>query len=410
MLGGLLTGLWLTAASSVGYEAHARVLTRARAATGAELLQGASASDVELLPTLVLKYKEQNLEGRVLYAPRLTLREALGDSRTQVVQGVRFQGEWRVQRGLRLFAEEHATYGTVDLFTQGGGVVPGSGVDVDPNGGGTSGGDTSGDVPLEPVPSGAVHFASSLTTLGGETTWLHPRLRLSGTLGYLVSGGTDGAARLAVPMQWGPRARVDARWALTRLDGLTTTATLTDARFSTGARATVVQLDETWAHRFSRETDGALGLGLGVTEVRDASAQDGQGGLLPGARLSLGHRFLSREAPLEARLTTRVSPFLDRIEGTVYPRAEATLLVTWTALPRLWVYGQGGAARALGGGAQGGDSMALGSVGSRWRLARDVNLEAELRGNWLNQHGLQVAERFQWAATVGLSVSRTGMF
>jgi hypothetical protein len=404
VLGGALTGCWLTvAAATADYEAHLRATTRARTATGAEALQARVAGDVELQPTLRVHAEEQNLEAWLSYSPRLTLRQPLADSRTQLLHAGRLQGEWRVQRGLRLTAEEYATYGTVDLFNQLLETpVPGTGGQTPP-----------ADVPLEPVPQGAVRFASSLTTLGWETTSLAPRLRLWGTLGYALGGGLDDVARLSVPFQHGPRLRVDARYSLTRLDGLTTTATATDSRFSTGARATVVQLDETWAHRFSRATEGELGLGVGLAWARPADGSDAahlQGSVLPGARASVAHRLLSREYPLEARLTTRLAPFIDRLTGGVYPRAEATLLLTWTAAPGVWVYGQGGAARVLGGGEQGGDSLAQGALGARWELRRGVSLEADVRGNTQRQAGLQRAEPFQWAATLGLAVSHTGMF
>lgn len=405
MLGGALTGCWLAvSAATVDYEAHLRATTRARTATGAETLQASVAGDLELQPTLRLHAQEQNLEGWLSYAPRLTLRQALADSRTQLLHAGRLQGEWRPRLGLRLTAEEYATYGTVDLFTQLLETpVPGTGGQTPP-----------AEVPLQPVPQGAVHFASSLTTLGWETTSLAPRLRVWGTLGYLVGGGLDGEARTSVPFQYGPRLRVDARYSLTRLDGLTTTATATDSAFSTGAHATVVQLDETWAHRFSRATEAELGLGLGLGWSRPPDGDDApgiQGGVLPGARASVTHRLVSRERPLEARLTTRLAPFIDRLTGGVYPRAEATLLLTWTAAPGLWVFGQGGAARALGGGAQAGDSLVQGALGARWELARGVNLEADVRGNTQRQQqGLQQAERFQWAASLGLAVSHSGMF
>lgn len=400
MLGGALTaGLLTVATAAVDYEAHLRAHTRARTATGAERLTASVAGDVELQPTLRVHAEEQNLEGGLAYAPRLTLRQALGDARTQLLHAGRLQGEWRVRRGLRLTAEEYATYGTVDLFTQ---------LLETPVPGGE--GTPPADVPLEPVPLGAVRFASSLTTLGWETTSLVPRLRLWGTLGYSVGGGLDGEARTSVPLQYGPRLRVDARYSLTRLDGLTTTATATDSSFSTGARATVVQLEETWERRFSRATEAELGLGLGLAWARASDEAETRGGVLPGARASLAHRFVSREHPLEARLTTRVAPFVDRLTGGVYPRAEATLLLTWTAAPGVWVYGQGGAARALGGGEQGGDTLALGTLGARWKLARGVNLEADVRGNTLRQPGVRQGERFQWAATLGLAVSHTGMF
>ncbi|XXF78066.1 hypothetical protein P2318_34230 [Myxococcaceae bacterium GXIMD 01537] len=395
MLGAVLTGCWLTVASAgVGYDASLRAHTRARAPTLAERLQGGVATDVEVWPTLALRVKEQALELRLAYSPRLTVRQALGEPRPQLIHEGRLQGDWRVARGLRLLAEQHATYGTVDLFAQ----APG----LD-----TPGGEG---VPLEPVPAGAVHFASSKTTLGAEATGLHPRLRLSGSVGYLLSGGLDGEARATMPLQRGPRARLDGRWNLSRMDSLTTAATLADSSFSSGARATLVQLDETWLHRFSRATDATLGAGLGVTSARAAGEESTRGGLLPAARASLGHRFHSRERPLEARLNLRVEPFLDRLNGGLYPRAEGTLLVTWTAASGLWLYGQGGGARALGGGPQAGSALALGALGARWSLKRGLNLETDVRGQWLRQPGQQQAERLHWAATFGLSATTTGMF
>ncbi len=398
----LLAG-WLTVASAAGYEAHLRGHTRVRSSTGTEQLSSGVASDVELRPTLVVRLEEQNLEGRLAYAPRLTLRQALSAPRTELLHTGRLRGEWRPRRGVRLLAEEYATYGVVDLFTQGLG-APGEGE------GSGSPPPAPGQVPLEPVPAVSVRFASSLTTLGVETTALSPRLLLSGSVGWVLSGGLDEEARAVLPFQSGPRLRLDARYDVTRLDGLITTATLTDASFSTGARATVALLEETWAHRFSRATEGALGLGVGLTRARASEDAEVRTGALPGAHAWLAHRFDSRDRPLNGRLSARLAPFIDRLTGAIYPRAELTLLMTWEATRGVWVYGQGGAARALGSGPQAGDSLVQGSIGARWLLAPGVNLEGDIRANHVRQQNEQRSERFQWAATLGLSVSHSGIF
>ncbi|WP_375755568.1 exopolysaccharide export protein EpsX [Corallococcus exercitus] len=441
MLDAALASLWLEVASSaVTYSTAARVDTRARSmdqqATGEPVAP--VAADMDIVPTLGLKYDDGSAVASVEYAPRISFREATTNPRTEVQHVGRLLGDWRPSRGLTLHGTQEFVLGQVNLFTN---LPLGGSLDDDP----AIPGDTPGtDLPIQPLPEGVdtVFFLSSLTTLAAETVWLGPGWRLSGSAGFSASGGLDDAAKEAVPFQYGPRAQLSLGHSPAPRHTLATTVGYTDSRFSTGARATVTTLTGAWTHRLDRRTSLEAGVGVGVAysvrATEDAAPDDPgtpdvtpsattSGGrrlttlqvgdapvadpaqrleLLPDLTLAVTHRVPSRVADFNGRLSARVTPFVDRLTGLVYPRADLTLNGTWALGPRFRLSGTAGSAFAVGGAV--GDRQVVGGVGAGWTLNRWVALEVDTRTAWTRSPDVEAA-RTVWSATLGLTVQKTGI-
>ncbi|MBN9681478.1 MULTISPECIES: exopolysaccharide export protein EpsX [unclassified Corallococcus] len=439
MLDAALASLWLEVASaSVTYGAAARVDTRARSMDAQATGEAVSplAADMDIVPTVGLKYDDGSAVASVEYAPRISFREATTNPRTEVQHVGRLLGDWRPSRGLTLHGTQEFVLGQVNLFTN---LPLGGSLDDDP----AVPGDTPA-TPIQPLPEGVdtVFFLSSLTTLAAETVWLGPGWRLSGSAGFSASGGLDDTAKEAVPFQYGPRLQLSLGNSPAPRHTLSTTVAYSDSRFSTGARASVTTFTGGWTHRLDRRTAVEAGVGVGVaysvrateedptedpdvTGVTPAAASLGLrrlttfqvGGtpvedpaqrleLLPDLTLAVSHRVPSRTADFNGRLAARVTPFVDRLTGLVYPRADLTLNGTWALSPRFRFSGTGGGAFAVGGAV--GDRQVVGGVGAGWTVNRWVTLEVDTRAAWTRSPDVEAA-RTVWSATLGLTVQKTGI-
>ncbi|NVJ20248.1 MULTISPECIES: exopolysaccharide export protein EpsX [Myxococcus] len=417
MLGAALTAMWLEVSSTaITYTASMRVDSRVRSNEDVAQDAPSIAGDTDFTPIIGLERREGNTTLQLDYAPRISLREVTAEARTEVQHVGRFAALWRPERGLSFRLSEELVVGSVNLLTTDAlPIFEPDPIDPDgplrpPVGGG----------PLQPLPEAdTVHFLSSATSLTGETSWLGRRWQLSATTGFSVSGGLDGPAREAVPLQYGPRLDTSLSHALSSLSALTTSAAVTHARFSTGANNTVVTLTESWTRRMTRRTSLEAGAGASIVRSLTAAGVDPDpepGGetpdtgprteLLPNLTLAVGHRIPSRTADFDGRVGVRVSPFTDRLTARVYPRADLTVTGTWALGPRVRVSTTGGTAFAVGGAT--GDRLVSGGVTASWILNSWMSVDADTRGTWSRSPELPAA-RFQWAAALGLSLRQTGI-
>jgi hypothetical protein len=127
---------------------------------------------------------------------------------------------------LRLSLVGRASYGEADLS-------PVAQVEADPGS------------PLQPLPSLTVRYLSSDSRAGLEAA-LSRHARLSFTAGWLVSGGADREAQQVLPLQRGPAGELSLDVDASRQDSLRTQLSASSALFTTGLRATVATLEESW--------------------------------------------------------------------------------------------------------------------------------------------------------------------
>ncbi|MFP2927425.1 exopolysaccharide export protein EpsX [Pyxidicoccus sp. 3LG] len=413
MLGAALTAVLLEVSSAaVTYGAAVRVDSRVRSNEDVAEDAPSVAGDTDITPTLGLELRDGNINLQLEYAPRISLREVTVQPRTEIQHMARLAGNWRPERGLSFRLSEELVLGSVNLFTTDLTPLPDTGGDDPdgplrpPDGGG----------PLQPLPEAdTVYFLSSATTLTAETGWLGRRWQLSGSTGFSISGGMDGPAREAVPMQYGPRFDASLSHALSSLSAITTSAAVAHSRFSTGANNTVLTLTESWGQRVDRRTSLEAGAGVSLVRALEAPAEEPVEGepaegprteLLPNLTFAVGHRIPSRTADFNGRLGVRVTPFVDRLTARVYPRADLTLTGAWALGPRVRLSTTAGTAFAVGGAT--GDRIVSGGVTASWILTRWMSVDADTRSTWSRSPELPAA-RLTWAASLGLSVRQTGI-
>jgi hypothetical protein len=418
VLGAALTVALLEVCSaSVTYSAAVRADSRVRSNEDPAGDAPSVAGDTDLTPMLGLEVREGNTALMLDYAPRISLREITARPRTEVQHMGRLAADWRPRRGVSLRLGEELVLGRVNLFTTD--VLPPldtGGTDPDgplqpPRDGG----------PLQPLPAtDTVYFLSSATTLTATTGLLGRRWQGSGSAGFSISGGLDGPAREAVPLQYGPRFDASLSHALSSRSAITTSAAVAHSRFSIGANTTVLTLTEAWGQRVDRRTSLEAGAGVSLVraqaapteEAPDAEPVEGQAanaprmGLLPNLTLGVGHRIPSRAADFYGRVGMRVTPFVDRLTGRVYPRADLTLSGAWALGPRVRLSTTGSTAFAVGGAS--GDRIVTGGVTASWVLTRGVSVDADMRSTHSRSPDLPAA-RLSWAASLGLSVRQTGI-
>ncbi len=420
MLGTALTCVLLEVSSAaVSYTVSARVDSRVRSNEVEAEDAPSIAGDTDVVPTLGLERRDGNVLLQLDYAPRISLREVTVQPRTEVQHTGRLAANWRPERGLSFRLSEELTLGSVNLFT----TDVGTGTPLDPADPLDPGGDPDGpvrppdDAPLSPLPGGdTVYFLSSATSLNVDTSWLGRRWQLSASTGFSVSGGLDETARETVPLQYGPRFDVSLSRALSSLSAMTTSVGVSQSRFSNGANNTVVTLTENWGRRWSRRTSLEAGFGASLVRAQEATPTeepvDGEApegprvGVLPNLTFGVNHRVPSRTADFTGRVGLRLSPFVDRLTGRVYPRADLTMSGTWALGPRVRVSPSLGTAFAVGGAT--GDRIVSGGLTGSWTLSRVVSVDADMRSTWSRSPELPAA-RLNWAATLGLTVRQTGI-
>src|SRR4051812_9989532 len=117
-----LASCWLLVAGAATFDASVRTQAQLRSPNLSEQTQGPLLGDVEVTPTLLLVLKEGQLNLQLGYAPRLVLRNLVHNAALdlhvpEVQQTGRAQLDWRLIKGLRLYALETFTYGQTDFTT-----------------------------------------------------------------------------------------------------------------------------------------------------------------------------------------------------------------------------------------------------------------------------------------------------
>lgn len=268
---------------------------------------------------------------------------------------------------------------------------------------------------------GSVPYVRSLTLLNVETNPAD-RFTLGFSAGYSLSGSTEDSQ--ALPLQYGPLASVRARVALTRTDGLTTTAQVSQATFVTGQEQLVAQLLETWDRQISRTLQLNLGAGVAFTREEVIAQQGIPGGyldVLPVALATLSWREVLQGHPLRLDTSLRMAPFSDRFTANVYERVEARVAGEYRPA-REWITtaAVGGALAVPLGfslqrpeGASTADNLRLAQAGDRlvfaegtvaWSVKTWLLLQASARVLWTEQPRRNMPGQVQAVGTLSVTV------
>lgn len=243
----------------------------------------------------------------------------------------------------------------------------------------------------------------------------------------------------ALPLQWGPTANLRGRFAVSRRDGLSTSASFLSTRFVTGDEQQVALLRETWDRQLSRTLQLNLGAGAAFTRqlivLRLAPTAEGPEpvpapppssdwctaqspsecvGVLPVATGALGWRDTLHGTPLRLDGSVSLAPFADRFTGNVYERLEGRASGEWQP-SRGWSVraGASGAyALPLGLAQQAGDTLVSGDLLAGWNPRPWLVLQASARVLWTRQPrfaaaGQAIPETTQAVVTVSVTVQQT---
>ncbi len=359
----VMAPLWL-ASGSVGtaYEAGLRAELRTRPVEG-------RAADLELVPGLGLERTQETLTLGLRYAPvlRLTLEPGAPLQSPNLLHGGQLSALWRLDSISQLSATQSASYGVNEfdlLSSPGGAPLP------------------LNDQGPEPLPLGPVRrYVSSDSALA----WTRAlSLRSSVELGarYQVSGSLAPESRETLPLQHGPTLQARFSHALTRRDALLTQASATHATFSSEEEASTAQLSQGWRRQLSPTVDGQVALGAAALRSLTPGAPRTGVRAMPLAEAELGYTPALRDAPLSARVSARYAPFIDRVSGEAYGRAEASLALAWA--PRAWLQlaTRASGARTLSDGARASSQLAGVEASATWRASPTLSLSAGARSAW----------------------------
>lgn len=256
---------------------------------------------------------------------------------------------------------------------------------------------------LEFRPAPVEDYLSTEASLTGRWT-LSQRAVLTVTPGFSVDGAVTAAEQDAVPLQQGPYLGGTFSYTLTRRD-LLLTQLWSQAVLTSGDRfAAVVRLWQAWRHELSRTTRLELGAGVGVASRRGTTA------LLP-VVMAAGERDLRvGRRTWEARVETRLLPYLNRLTSEAYERAELSASVTAPVVERWLLRARVGGATELRTGPA--DRLLLGALEAATPVG--PRLEVVLAGNAIWQRlNAPPGPPFHWGVSVSVrgvsSVNRSGV-
>jgi hypothetical protein len=312
-----------------------RAEVSARATDGSALGGGTGPIfDATTQPNATIATSDRRWDHSLYYSPALTLRgDAAPGDNPQLFQTAAARTAWHT-RHVRLSLSEWATYGSRnfgDLTTQVAPLAEGAPRPV---------------VPLQLLPSaGTLHFGSTTTTLSSVV--VPARRWLSTTnLSFGLSGGTDSASQLQLPVQRAERIDTTLAYAVTRRDAALTV--VAPSAIDVPRAQCVVQpvpvpgtptplllcdhslrfldVSEGWGHRWTRHTTSTLLAGVSARRVRLGLDERYATSVAPIFSVDLVHAIERALVTLNSRLGTIV----DQRTALIDTRLDNTATVAWT--------------------------------------------------------------------------------
>lgn len=255
---------------------------------------------------------------------------------------------------------------------------------------------------------GGVPYLRSATLATLEGT-LSNRVTLGGAAGFSISGSPEGTQN-GLPLQWGPSGSARMRWLATRIDSLTTGATLFSARFATGQEQLISTLTESWERQLSRTWSFSLAGGAALTREVVIAMQGTPGTyieVLPvgSASMNWNDEVFGTQV-VRLGVSTRLAPFADRFTGAVYERLEGRVQGDWKP-GRDWAVtaaGSGAIAVPIGLVQQAGDKLVSGEAAVTWTAKPWLLLQASARVLWTEQPRSGISGQVQAAGVVSVTV------
>jgi hypothetical protein len=329
----------------------------------------ASASvDVETAPRAELALDGRIWRARLAYEPRFAFWD-LGNGSFQptVLDGGEMHVAW-IGRRIDVALDETGAYGGVGFASQA--LEPGQ----------------EGQPPrLQAIPATTVvDYASSRTALTSRVALR--RFALHTEAGYELAGGATPPARTVMPLVAGPFGEAAADYAVTRMDHSVTRLLASDAVFSSGPDAALLQVDTSWRRRFARHTETRLGAGAAVSGVRTSARALEAYGAYPVLSAALEEHALGG-AHVDLMIEGRLGPMVNRLYGVVDERAEGTFTASHQH-GRFAAHLFASASQSVGTKSPYATSLAAGEVGGTYAESKLVALDVGVRILW--QHVAEI--------------------
>ena len=242
-------------------------------------------------------------------------------------------------------------------------------------------------------------YAWSRTGLLGRFA-VRRRWALTGTLEYSLSGGTDAPSRVTMPFQTGIHGAIGSEYALSRRDQLTSTVDVLRSDFHAGWEDTLLQGSVVWRRVWGRGTISTVTGGMGLSTSRNGATGELRTEAHPVGAASVYHT--PRGSSLDAGLSFRLSPVVDRLSGSVDERLDVVASLAWKPTRALAIEGQLGAARSLFWDNPDAVALVYQGLTLSFRANDLLKLEGGARGAWTRLRD-EDATPLQWVTFVGVT-------
>lgn len=242
-------------------------------------------------------------------------------------------------------------------------------------------------------------YAWSRTGLLGRYS-LQRRLELTGTLEYSLSGGTDASSRVTMPFQTGIHGTIGAEYALSRRDQLTTTADVLRSDFYAGWQDTLIQGSVAWRRAWGRTTVSTVTGGVGLATSQNSATGELRTEAHPIWAASIA--YTPRGSSLDAGLSLRLSPVVDRLSGSVDERLDVVASLAWKPTRALAIEGQLGASRSIFWDNPDAVALVYQGILLSYRANDLLKLEGGVRSAWTRLRD-EDATPLQWVTFVGVT-------
>jgi hypothetical protein len=378
----------LSAADHVEYDVSLRTELRSRTPY-AGAASGSVSGDLQLDPSASAAASVARLRAALTYSPQILIVEPYASvGRTNVLHRGTASGEWLFSEDQRLTAEEQFVVGRFDfspLVATAAGAPPA----------------------IDSLPAvQTANFVQSTSTLGMHYA-LDRRTRMSIAAGYFTSGGTDEGARQYIPLQKGPQLSSKIEWAQSPLETFSGDLQAENISVSNGVHSALAQLFAGWQRMLDASLRAELSLGGAAARMRGPIQDDA---FFPVAAAGLLRRWPIRDQQLEGAVRARIAPIVDRLNGTIYERAEASAGADYYPISSLKLGARAVAGLAVTSGLERGEKIILAEADVSYKIDRHFALTLGGRNSWLDIPRFSTPASFQWAAFAAVTVSDKGAF
>jgi hypothetical protein len=321
VLPALVTSLVLATSPAMRYSSSLRAETFVRTENLTEQSNATVLADFVITPRGQVIFYTPRMEVKAILEPQLLLRRTFDQPTLEVLTFLFLRGEYRLTRGVKVWALESLTYGSFPFedfrFPQR-----------------TS--ETEDGPGVRQLDASQYMYSEALVGVD----FLGIRRTYIGIMGGLVFNGlldppttVSPVRNRSTPAQIGPELRALAFHSVTRRFTLGVHLYGRDVNFSTGAHLSLLQALPVFQYQFHPQIEGRLEAGVAVGErrpQRTARFLPTESILHPAGELSIKTPVpLGYHWPVKAKLAARYVPHVNPFTTAVYPRMEGAFAFEW---------------------------------------------------------------------------------